>query len=173
MPKPDRLVEFLREQFSPLGEITARFMMGGWVLYCRGTVFALVASGEVYLKGDKVNIPKFEARNLRPRVGGRRRGGRPARQGYFAKIRNPVSQRPPVERFQHTRATPAAFSIRNSTRDPVSRSGEECEARNPERLTSSSCPVMVRRTGPPRDNSTSPSAGRRGSARRSSGLGCG
>lgn len=41
-------------------------MMGGWVLYCDGVVFALVDDGALYLKGDAGNIPAFEARGLRP-----------------------------------------------------------------------------------------------------------
>lgn len=64
--KSDRYVEFVVEQLSPLGEITARAMMGGWVLYCDAVVFALVDDGALYLKGDAVNIPHFEARGLRP-----------------------------------------------------------------------------------------------------------
>jgi DNA transformation protein len=66
MPKADRFVEFTIEQLAPLGAITARAMMGGWCLYCDGVVFALIASGVLYLKGDAVNIPQFKARGLRP-----------------------------------------------------------------------------------------------------------
>ena len=64
MAKTDRFVEFIVEQFAPLGTISARAMMGGWVLYCDGVVFALVASGALYLKGDSGNIPEFHARGL-------------------------------------------------------------------------------------------------------------
>lgn len=64
MPKPGRYLEFIVEQFSPLGRITTRFMFGGWCLYCEGTVFALVADGSVFLKGDAESIPKFQARGL-------------------------------------------------------------------------------------------------------------
>lgn len=52
------------EQMSPLGGITSRYMFGGWCLYCDGTVFALIADGSVFLKGDAANIPRFEARGL-------------------------------------------------------------------------------------------------------------
>ena len=66
-PKPDRrYVDFLAEQFTPLGEITDRFMMGGWCLYCDGVIFGLVADGALFLKGDDVNIPLFTARGLKP-----------------------------------------------------------------------------------------------------------
>ena len=66
MPKSDRFVDFAVEQFAPLGEITARAMMGGWCLYCDGFVFALAAGGALYLKGDELNIPRFNARGLLP-----------------------------------------------------------------------------------------------------------
>jgi DNA transformation protein and related proteins len=62
---PDRYLEFVQEQLSPLGEISNRFMFGGYCLYCDGVPFALVADGELYLKGDDVNIPRFQARGLR------------------------------------------------------------------------------------------------------------
>ena len=65
MAKTDRFVEFAVEQFASLGVVTARAMMGLWCFYCDGVVFALVASGELYLKGDGVNIPRFEARRLK------------------------------------------------------------------------------------------------------------
>jgi DNA transformation protein len=61
MPAKDSFVEFCLEQFSVLGRIDAKYMFGGWCLYCNGAVFALVADGAVYLKGDAVNIPEFEA----------------------------------------------------------------------------------------------------------------
>jgi len=66
MPKPDRYVEFVIEQMAPLGEITSRYMFGGWCLYCDGFTFALIADGMVYLKGDQENMPQFEARGLQP-----------------------------------------------------------------------------------------------------------
>ena len=66
MPVKNRYVEFCMEQFAPLGRIDSRYMFGGWCLYCDGTVFALVANGELYLKGDSVTIPEFEARGLEP-----------------------------------------------------------------------------------------------------------
>ena len=64
MPAKDRFVEFCIEQFSPLGRIDSRYMFGGWCLYCDGAVFALIADGALYLKGDSHNIPEFEARGL-------------------------------------------------------------------------------------------------------------
>ena len=65
MPKPDRFVEHCIERCSSLGRIDFRYMFGGWCLYCDGTVFALIADGAFYLKGDDQNIPAFQARNLK------------------------------------------------------------------------------------------------------------
>ena len=59
-PETDSYTEFVLEQCTPLGTITARPMMGGKVVYCDGTVFALIARGAVYLKGDD------ESRAFRP-----------------------------------------------------------------------------------------------------------
>jgi DNA transformation protein len=64
MPNRPAFIEFLFEQFAPLGAITARPMMGGHTLYCDEVVFALVANNEVYLKADVVNQPSFVARGL-------------------------------------------------------------------------------------------------------------
>ncbi len=61
----DRYLDFVMEELASLGAITSRFMFGGWCLYCDGTVFALIADGALYLKGDSENIPKFEARGLK------------------------------------------------------------------------------------------------------------
>jgi DNA transformation protein len=62
---PDRYVEFLIEQFSPLGNIASRYMFGGYCLYCDGVVFGLVANSELYLKADDSTIPQFTSRGLK------------------------------------------------------------------------------------------------------------
>ncbi|MEJ1934153.1 TfoX/Sxy family protein [Nostoc sp. NIES-2111] len=61
----DRYVDFLIEQFSPLGKITDRAMFGGYCLYCDGYVFGLVGNAELYLKADEKTVGDFEARGLR------------------------------------------------------------------------------------------------------------
>lgn len=66
MPQRDSYVEFCIEQLSPLGEISSRYMFGGWCLYCDGKVFALIADGALFLKGGPNNIPEFESRGLKP-----------------------------------------------------------------------------------------------------------
>ena len=59
-------LDFLAERLGVLGEITHRAMMGGHVFYCNGVVFALAASGELYLKTDSLNKPEFEAAGMKP-----------------------------------------------------------------------------------------------------------
>src|SRR4051794_36662875 len=65
MAAPNPYVEFLVDQFAPLGEIPSRAMFGGYTLYCDGTVFALVAGNVLYLKADDENRSPFTARGLR------------------------------------------------------------------------------------------------------------
>jgi DNA transformation protein len=57
-------VEFVIEQFLPLGEITSRSMFGGHCFYCDGIVFALMAGNSLYLKADDLSRPEFEKRGL-------------------------------------------------------------------------------------------------------------
>jgi DNA transformation protein len=59
-------VEFLIEQFEPLGQITARAMFGGHCLYCDDTVFAIVAGSSLFLKTDEENRGDFVNRGLPP-----------------------------------------------------------------------------------------------------------
>lgn len=58
-------LEFLLEQFSPLGEITSKSMFGGYCLYCEGTVFALLADNALFLKADDENRQRFVDRGLK------------------------------------------------------------------------------------------------------------
>ena len=54
-------IDFARDLFSGLGEITTRRMMGGLCLYHQGTIFAIVRSdGEILLKGAGAFIDKLE-----------------------------------------------------------------------------------------------------------------
>lgn len=66
MKRMNRYVEFVMEQFSPLGTITVRAMFGGHAIYCEGVTFALIANNAVFLKADDDNRPAFEGRGLQP-----------------------------------------------------------------------------------------------------------
>lgn len=46
------LIDWVTEALAPDGTVTARAMMGGAMLYCDGTVFALVHDGELWFKAD-------------------------------------------------------------------------------------------------------------------------
>jgi DNA transformation protein len=62
----NRYLDFVVEWLSPLGDITARGMFGGYCLYCDGVVFALVAEDTLYLKVDDSTRPRFESLGLKP-----------------------------------------------------------------------------------------------------------
>ena len=66
MPNKQEYLEFVIDWLAPTGEISARRMMGGHVLYCDGIVFALLSHNILYLKVDDVNRPRFKALRLEP-----------------------------------------------------------------------------------------------------------
>jgi DNA transformation protein and related proteins len=59
-------VEYLREIFEQLGPITVRRMFGGYGIYHRGVMFALVADETLYFKADAENVNHFEEAGLGP-----------------------------------------------------------------------------------------------------------
>ncbi|MBI3710846.1 MAG: TfoX/Sxy family protein [Proteobacteria bacterium] len=65
MPDSDFLAHIL-DLLSPWGAVTARKMFGGYGIYRRGTMFALIADDELYFKVDAENRPTFEAAGMRP-----------------------------------------------------------------------------------------------------------
>jgi DNA transformation protein len=75
--------EFVLELFADLGDVSARAMMGGLAIYCRGRIFAIVDGDDrIYLKAGG---PLAEA--LADEGGEQftyaRRDGRTARMGYW------------------------------------------------------------------------------------------
>ena len=64
--------EHLKEIFAALGPVSVRRMFGGAGVYAEGTMFALVADGELYLKADEETIPAFRAAGAGPFVYGAR-----------------------------------------------------------------------------------------------------
>lgn len=64
MSVDEGLVEWVHECLEPVGSVTMRRMMGGAVLYCDGTVFALVDEGDLYFKSDATNEGAFEEAGL-------------------------------------------------------------------------------------------------------------
>lgn len=65
MSVDEGLIDWVTESLEPMGRVTMRKMMGGAVLYCDGTVFALVSESDLYFKSDAQNAGAFEAEGLR------------------------------------------------------------------------------------------------------------
>ena len=56
----------LAELFAPCGKIRVKRMFGGHGVYADGLFFALTFDGDIYLKADAVNEPRFIAEDLPP-----------------------------------------------------------------------------------------------------------
>lgn len=52
MSVDEGLVAWVQEALEPLGSVSMRKMMGGATLYLDGTIFAIVAGGELWFKAD-------------------------------------------------------------------------------------------------------------------------
>ena len=64
MPRRSEFVDYLVESLTPLGDVQARAMFGGWGFYLDGRMFALVAFETFYIKADDGNRADFESRGL-------------------------------------------------------------------------------------------------------------
>jgi DNA transformation protein and related proteins len=95
MRAKNRYLDFVIEWLSPLGEITARAMFGGYCLYCDGIVFALVADDTLYLKVDAATRPRFESHGLKPF---RPFADRPKVAGHYPQVMQYYP--PPAEFFE-------------------------------------------------------------------------
>lgn len=56
----------IQDLFAPFGAVTVRRMFGGSGIYSAGTMFALEADGEIYLKVDEATRDAFAAAGSRP-----------------------------------------------------------------------------------------------------------
>lgn len=66
MAVSEDFLEYILDQFSAWGEVTARRMFGGAGLYRDGKMFGLVADDVAYLKVDETNKDKFLAAGASP-----------------------------------------------------------------------------------------------------------
>jgi DNA transformation protein len=66
MPRRSEFVDYLVESLSPLGDVRAHAMFGGWGFSLEGRMFALVAFETFYIKADDANRADFESRGLAP-----------------------------------------------------------------------------------------------------------
>jgi DNA transformation protein and related proteins len=74
--------DHLLDLLGPLGPVSARRMFGGVGLFYGSTMFALIASEELYLKADERNRPDFEAEGEGP-FAYETSGGRRAIMSYW------------------------------------------------------------------------------------------
>lgn len=61
-------MDHVLELLEPLGGLRARRMFGGWGIYARDRIFAIVIDGELGLKVDDGNRERFLAAGSRPCV---------------------------------------------------------------------------------------------------------
>ncbi len=59
-------LDYLKDLFSPFGEVTIRKMFGGAGVYCDGQIFAISDDDDVWLKVDDVTRDEFETAGLHP-----------------------------------------------------------------------------------------------------------
>ncbi len=59
-------IEFIKDLFSPFGDISVRKMFGGAGVYCDGIFFAIIGNDDLWLKVDDVTRAEFESHGLDP-----------------------------------------------------------------------------------------------------------
>ncbi|HET7816073.1 MAG TPA: TfoX/Sxy family protein [Sphingomicrobium sp.] len=60
MSVDEGLLAWVKECLEPVGRVTMRPMMGGATLYLDGTVFAIIADGDLWFKADKLSDPAWD-----------------------------------------------------------------------------------------------------------------
>jgi DNA transformation protein len=68
MAGKSEFAEYLLELLKPFGEVKVKAMFGGFGIYRRDLMFALVADDTLYLKVDEKSRTEFESRGLSPFV---------------------------------------------------------------------------------------------------------
>jgi DNA transformation protein len=61
LPVSPDFLDYVLEQFEPLGGVTCRRMFGGAGLYRHGVIFGLIAQDVIYLKADDATRRDFAA----------------------------------------------------------------------------------------------------------------
>ena len=64
MKKDTELADHVLDMLAPLGDVTRRYMFGGWGFYKDGLFFALIADGKFYLKAGPCNVEEFRDAGL-------------------------------------------------------------------------------------------------------------
>ena len=70
----DSFMEFLREQFAPLGRITTRRMFGKTGLFCDGLMFGMVRDDTLYFRVDDDNRATFREAQAFPPLNYEKKG---------------------------------------------------------------------------------------------------
>jgi DNA transformation protein len=65
---PDPFVTFVLDQLAPLGPVRAKAMFGGWGVYRRDQMFAIITSDRLWLKADGQSRERFAAAGSAPFV---------------------------------------------------------------------------------------------------------
>ena len=66
MTVKNEFVQYVLELLEPLDGVSAKAMFGGFGIYRRGVMVALIADEMLYLKADDINRPDFEAAGYIP-----------------------------------------------------------------------------------------------------------
>lgn len=59
-------LDYIKDLFSPFGDITVRKMFGGGGIYCDGAIFAIIGDDDIWFKVDDVSRAAFETAGLKP-----------------------------------------------------------------------------------------------------------
>ncbi len=62
----ERFEDRLLDRLSDLGEVTIRSLFGGYGVYWREAIFAILYGGKLYLKVDDLSKADFESRGMGP-----------------------------------------------------------------------------------------------------------
>jgi DNA transformation protein len=74
MVASDGFAEFLREQLSPLGQITLRRMFGKSGVFCDGVMLGMVTENTLYFRVDDENQATFKEAESAPPLNYKKRG---------------------------------------------------------------------------------------------------
>jgi len=67
--KNDSFQEFvMSDVLGGIPGVTSRAMFGGWGIYKNGTIFAIIADGELYFKVDETTRGEYETQGSHPFV---------------------------------------------------------------------------------------------------------
>ena len=57
---------YILDLLSPIGNVTARAMFGGYGIYCNGIIFAIIVDDTLYFKVDYTNRSNYENKGSEP-----------------------------------------------------------------------------------------------------------